>query len=152
MNEELETKSPATAAERRWYSVAEAAEYLGISEPTIFRWMREGTLSFYKVGGSTRFDKESLDAVIEKSTGSKEAESAAGRCASCGHSILIEGRLRGAGNLYFKPDKTKFWVLEESLIETRARVCPACGYIQLHADAAKLRKLMPPKKTAEREQ
>lgn len=129
--------------QRDWYSIAEAAEYLGISQPTLFRWMKQGLVSFYKVGGSTRFAREGLDAVIEKTTGQKEAEAAAGRCAACGHSVLAEGQLRGAGRLYFKPDKTRFWVLAESMVPTRAKVCTACGFIQLHADVVKLGKLSP---------
>jgi excisionase family DNA binding protein len=130
-------------APNRWYTVSEAAEYLGVSEPTIFRWMREGRLSFYKVGGSTRFSREGLDALIEKTTGSKEAESAAGRCAACGHSVLVEGGVQGAGRIYFHPDKTRFWVFAESLVPIRARVCTACGHIQLQADTAKLKRLLP---------
>lgn len=129
--------------EKRWYSIREAAEYLEISEPTIFRWMKDGILSFYKVGGSTRFSKEGLDAVIEKTTGLKEAEAVMGRCAACGHSGLMEGRVQGAGRLYFKPDKTKFWTFEESLVPIKARVCPACGCVQISADTTTLRKLAP---------
>ncbi len=68
---------------KRWFTIKEAADYLGISQPTLFRWMKEGTLSFYKVGGATRFSQEGLDAVIEKSTGEKEAQQAAGRCVAC---------------------------------------------------------------------
>ncbi len=41
-------------ARKKWFSVKEAAAYLGKSEPTIFRWMKDGTLSFYKVGRATR--------------------------------------------------------------------------------------------------
>jgi excisionase family DNA binding protein len=126
---------------KEWYSVQEASEYLGVSQPTIFRWMRQGTLSFYKVGSSTRFSKEGLDALIEKTTGQREAEAVAGRCAACGHSILVEGQLQGTGRLYFRPLKTKFWVLSEGLVPTRSRVCAACGYIQLHADTRKLHQL-----------
>lgn len=127
---------------RRWYTVPDAAEYLGVSQPTIFRWMKDGMLSFYKIGGSTRFLQDGLDAVIEKTTGSKEAEAAANRCAACGHSVLVQGRLRGTGRLYFQPDRTRFWVFEESMVPTKARVCAACGYIQVHADTAKLNRLM----------
>lgn len=130
-----------SSAEPRWYTTSEAAVYLGVSQPTIFRWMKEGTLSFYRIGGSTRFSREGLDAVIEKTTGLKEAEAAAGRCAACGHNVLIHGALQGTGKLYFKPDKTKFWVLADSLVGLDARVCAACGYVQLHADVAKLKKL-----------
>lgn len=143
MSEETETIRSDEAAGGRWYSVRRAAEYLGVSQPTIFRWMKEGTLSFYKVGGSTRFSQEGLDAVIEKTTGRKEAEAAAGRCAACGHNLLVEGDLQGTGRLYFKPDKTKFWVLADSLVGLRARVCTACGFLQLHADVGKLRRLKP---------
>ena len=121
-----------------WYSVKEAAEYLGVSKPTIFRWMRDGLLSFYKVGGSTRVSPEGLAAVIEKTTGTKEAEAAPRRCASCGHGIMVQGRLRGTGRLYFKPDHTRFWTLADSMVGTRAGACAACGFIQLHADVEKL--------------
>lgn len=128
---------------KEWYTVAEAAEYLQVSQPTIFRWMKDATLSFYKLGGKTRFSREGLDAVIEKTTGRKEAQAAHGRCASCGHTNLLAGRLQGAGKLYFKPDKTKFWVFDHSLVPTSARVCPACGHLQLHADTGKLGRLRP---------
>jgi excisionase family DNA binding protein len=131
------------AEQAKWYSIRDAAEYLGVSQPTIFRWMKDGLLSFYKVGGSTRFSKDSLDVVIEKTTGRKEAEAAAGRCASCGHGVLIDGRVQGTGRLYFKPDKTRFWTFEESLVPTRARMCAACGYLQVHADTSKLSRLLP---------
>ena len=125
----------------KWYNVKEAAEYLGVSQPTIFRWMKDEVLSFYKVGGSTRFSQEGLDALIEKSTGAKEAEQVMGRCVACGNNVLVEGRLQGAGKLYFKPSKTAFWTLHESLVPTRARVCAACGYLHHFADTEKLKAL-----------
>ena len=134
------------AVETDWFSIREAAEYLKVSQPTIFRWMKDGVLSFYKVGGATRFSREGLEAVIEKTVGKKEAEAASGRCASCGHGVLVPGRVQGTGLLYFKPEKTKFWTFEESLISTRAHMCTACGYLQLHADTAKLGRLTPPEK------
>lgn len=124
-----------------WFTVEEAAGYLGVSVPTVFRWMKAGTLSFYKMGGATRFSKEGLDAVVEKTTGRKEAEAAAGKCASCGHGVLVPGRLQGTGRLYFKPEKAKFWVWSESMVETHAKVCAACGFVQIHADAEKLGRL-----------
>ena len=127
---------------KEWYTVKGAAEYLGVSEPTVFRWMKIGTLSFFKVGGATRFSEEGLKAVIEKRTGTAEAEAAAGRCASCGHAELIGGRLRGAGLVYFQPDTTRFWVLDDSFIGTEARMCPACGYIQVHGEVGKLARLV----------
>jgi len=138
--------APSPAAEekeKQWYSIRDAAEYLGVSEPTIYRWMKDQTLSFYKIGGSTRFSREGLDAVIEKTTGRKEAEATAGRCASCGHGVLIDGRMQGTGRLYFKPDRTKFWVFADSMVGLRAKVCAACGFVQIHADTSKLTKLKP---------
>ena len=142
-DEKARSGEQAGGQDKRWYSIPEAAEYLEVSEPTLFRWMRDGALSFYKIGGSTRFSKEGLDAVIEKTTGLKEAVAVAGHCAACGHSGLAEGRVQGAGRLYFKPDSTKFWTFKESLVPLKARVCPACGYVQLNADAEKLRTLAP---------
>ena len=140
MTRETETSS---VTGDTWYSIQEAAEYLDVSQPTIFRWMKQGLLSFYKVGASTRFSREGLDAVIEKSTGLREAEMAAGRCASCGHSVLVEGKLQGTGGLFFRPDKTRFWVWSEALVPTRSRMCVACGYIQIHADTKKMKRLQP---------
>ncbi len=128
-------------ARKKWFSVKEAAAYLGKSEPTIFRWMKDGTLSFYKVGRATRFSKESLDAVIEKTTGSREAEGVLARCAACGHSGMMDGQLQSTGRIYFHPDKTRFWTLSDSMVRVRAKACPACGFIQLHADTGKLGRL-----------
>lgn len=126
----------------RWYTVAEASAYLGVSQPTIFRWMKQGTISFNKIGSSTRFSRENLDSVIEKSVGQKEASASSSKCASCGHKELIDGQLQGLGKLYFRPAKARFWSLEEALVPTRCRVCAACGYIQIHADAEKARRLV----------
>ncbi len=128
---------------RRWYTIPEAAEYLGVSEPTIFRWMKNNQLSFYKVGGSTRFTREGLDAAIEKTTGQWEAEAVSGRCTSCGHTVLVEGRIQTSGRIYFHPEKTRFWTFQQSAVPTQAKVCAACGYIHLFADANKLTRLVP---------
>ena len=138
-NGEDARRSPAQG----WFTVKEAADYLGVSEPTIFRWMKQGLLSFYKIGGSTRFSREGLEALIEKTTGSKEAEAARNRCAACGHNQLVQGTMQGFGRLYFRPDETRFWTLEEGLVPLRATVCPACGFVQVHAATDKLRRLMP---------
>ena len=127
---------------RDWYSIPEAAEFLGVSQPTIFRWMKQGLLSFYKVGNATRFTRENLSAVVEKMTGKKEAEAVATRCTACGHAHVIPGRLQGTGRLYFHPDRTRFWTLDESMVPTRVVVCTACGYVQMHVDADHLRRLL----------
>src|SRR5262245_32333444 len=48
-------EQPQAAKKTKWYSIREAAEYLDVGEPTIYRWMREGKITFRKVGDSTRF-------------------------------------------------------------------------------------------------
>ena len=64
----------AETPEKDWFTIQEAAGYLNISEPTVYRWMKEGKLSFYKVGDSTRFKKENLEMVYEKHTSEREAQ------------------------------------------------------------------------------
>jgi excisionase family DNA binding protein len=125
-----------------WLSIPEACDYLKISEQTLFRWMRTGKVSFYKVGKSTRFKKEILDLAVEKVVGKPEGEVLSERCAVCGHSRLIEGKVTSTGNIYFKPAKTKFLVWSDSTVQVRARCCPACGHIQMRADTAKLNRLL----------
>lgn len=132
-----------SGADSDWLSTKDAASYLEISEPTLFRWMKEGLVSFYKVGRATRFKRASLDAVIEKRTGSKEAEAARKRCAACGHAVLVDGRIQGTGRLYFRPLKTRFWTFQEAMVPTIAHVCTSCGYVQLHVETEKLHKLLP---------
>jgi len=126
----------------RWLTIPEAAKYLGVSEPTIYRWMRQGILTYFKVGGGTRFTVECLDAVVEKSTGRREGEQAQGRCAVCGDSRPVPGRLQAVGRLYFRPHRTRFWVLEEALVPVEARTCLVCGHVQMQADLEKLGRLL----------
>ena len=134
MPESIETEA--------WMTVKQAARYLGVSEPTIFRWMREGTLSFFKIGGATRFRRENLDLVARKVTGKDEGEQRAARCAVCGHGFLLPGNVRSTGKIYFTPKKTKFFVLSESMVDVEAQACPVCGHVEMFADTAKLETLM----------
>jgi excisionase family DNA binding protein len=48
-------KSNETPTKVKWSSIREAAEYLDVGEPPLYRWMREGKTPFRKVGDSTRF-------------------------------------------------------------------------------------------------
>lgn len=123
-----------------WFTAKQAAGYLGVSEPTIFRWMREGRLSYFKLGGATRFRRENLDLVARKVTGREEGSQRAERCAVCGHGFLLPGHLRGF--VYFQPDRTKFLVLDDSMVGLEAHACPVCGHVQVFTDADKLRRLM----------
>ncbi len=128
---------------KEWYSLDEACEYLGISKPTIFRWMKAGRISYFKVGNSTRFKKENMDMVAEKKVSEHEGELSARKCAVCGNSDLIEGRIQSTGKIYFKPKKTKFLTMSDPYINVNANVCSVCGHIQLMAETEKLNKLRP---------
>jgi len=127
-----------TAKKTRWYSIREAAEYLDVGEPTLYRWMREGKITFRKVGDSTRFWQEDLDSVMQVFHSAKDLDKAREVCPVCRHDELVEGKVRGAGLVYFVPKKTKFWTLKDSFIETVARMCPRCGTIAWFGDTAKL--------------
>ncbi len=128
--------------------ISEACEYLQISEQTMFRWMREGKISYFKIGKSTRFQVADLDRLVERVVGKPEGEALAQRCAVCGNTRLVTGTLSALGEVAFKPEKTKFWVWEDSSVPVFARCCPACGHVQLQADIGKLQKLQPPAKDA----
>ena len=130
-----------------WYSIREAAEYLDVGEPTLYRWMKEGKITYRKVGDSTRFWQEDLDAVMEVFHSAKDLDKAREVCPVCRHDELVEGKVRGAGMVYFVPKKTKFWTLKDSFIETTARMCTRCGTIAWFGNIEKLAQLrvQPPK-------
>ena len=48
----------ATVTKQKWYSIREAAEYLDVGEPTLYRWMREGKITYRKVGDSRQHHDE----------------------------------------------------------------------------------------------
>lgn len=125
----------------KWFSIREAAEYLDIGEPTLYRWMREGKITFRKVGDSTRFWQEDLDSVMQVFHSAKDIEKAREVCPICRHDQLVEGKVRGAGLVYFVPKKTKFWTLRDSFIDTTAWMCARCGAIAWFGDIKKLEKL-----------
>ncbi len=127
-----------TQAKQKWYSIREAAEYLDIGEPTLYRWMRDGKITYRKVGDSTRFWQEDLDSVMEVFHSEKDADKAREICPVCHHNELCEGRVRSTGLNYFSPRKTRFWTLKDSFIQTQARMCTRCGAIVWFGDAAKL--------------
>lgn len=130
----------------KWYSISEAAEYLDVGEPTLYRWMRDGKITYRKVGDSTRFWQEDLDAVMQIFRSPQDAEKVRETCPVCRHNELVEGRVRGAGLVYFVPKKTKFWSLKDSFVETNARMCARCGAISWFGDTGKLSRLRIPAK------
>jgi len=134
-----------TRAEEQWLTIKEASKYLKVSQQTIFRWMRSGKVSFFKIGKATRFRRSNLDMLAEKVTSDAEGELAATKCVSCGNSQLIDGVIRSTGRVYFQPRRTRFFLLMDSWTRIEAKTCPACGHIQLFADTAKLDRLLPDK-------
>jgi predicted nucleic-acid-binding Zn-ribbon protein len=64
------------------------------------------------------------------------------RCLWCESERLEDGKLEGTGRIYFKPQNARFFVMTTSEVDLRARVCVDCGYIDLYADTAKLKKLL----------
>jgi excisionase family DNA binding protein len=134
--------SKQTQTKTKWFSIGEAAEYLDVGEPTLYRWMREGKITYRKVGDSTRFWQEDLDAVMQVFRSANDAAKAREVCPICRHDQLIEGKVRGTGLVYFVPKKTKFWTLRDSFIETTARMCTRCGSIVWSGDTQKLDKLL----------
>ena len=130
-----------SASSHRCYSIREAAEYLDVGEPTLYRWMREGKITYRKVGDSTRFWQEDLDSVMQVFHSAKNLDKAREVCPVCRHEGLLEGKVRSTGLNYFAPGKTKFWTLKDSFVETKARMCMRCGAIVWFGDSAKLARL-----------
>lgn len=50
---------------RTWLSPKQAAEYLDVSESTIYRLTKAGKLKAYKIGGLRRYRRDELDAALE---------------------------------------------------------------------------------------
>lgn len=124
-----------------WYTIKEAAIYLSIGEPTLYRWMRDNKITFRKIGDSTRFLKEDLDAFVEVFPSSKDIETAKEMCSICHSKELVSGVFRTTGLNYFLPNDTKFWSLKDSNIKTTAKMCSICGHINLFGDIEKLEKI-----------
>lgn len=136
------TAQAEAANKRRWYSIREAAEYLDVGEPTLYRWMREGKITYRKVGDSTRFWQEDLDSVMQVFHSARDVEKAREVCPVCRGEELSEGNVRGTGLNYFVPTKTKFWTLKGSFVSTRARMCLRCGAVVWFGDTAQLTALL----------
>jgi excisionase family DNA binding protein len=131
-----------TIAPPPWFSIKQAAEYLDIGEPTLYRWMKEGSITFRKVGDSTRFLKEDLDNAVQVHWSKHETERVRATCPVCHHDELVEGHLQSTGKIYFRPKHAKFWTLKDSNIETTARMCQRCGAVSWYGDVEKLNTLV----------
>jgi excisionase family DNA binding protein len=125
-----------------WFSIKEAAQYLDIGEPTLYRWMREGQITFRKVGDSTRFLQEDLDSAIKVFRSKRDAEKIRGKCPACHEEGLVQGVVQSTGRLYFKLKEAKFWTLKENAVTTEARLCRRCGAISFYGDLALVEELL----------
>lgn len=49
-----------------WLTLDQAAEYLQVTKPTLYRWMKQGKLPFYQPAGTgyRRFKRADLDALM----------------------------------------------------------------------------------------
>lgn len=126
-----------------WFSIKEAADYLEVKEPTIYRWMREKKLTFRKVGDSTRFLQSDLDAMIQVHPAEGDVSRAREFCPVCHSTELAAGKLRSTGLLYFHPEKTKFWTFRDSSIPVASRMCTSCGAIFQFGDTEGLNRIKP---------
>jgi excisionase family DNA binding protein len=129
-----------------WLTTKDACAYLKVSQMTIFRWMKSGKLAHYKIGNALRFKQEDLDALANKV---QSDHSPTIRCKICGGEEMVEGRLQSTGRVSFKPNKTKFWVFEESHVPVTTKMCTSCGHLELFADTEKMSRLSPEAKTTE---
>jgi excisionase family DNA binding protein len=133
--------NPPADAPPKWFSIAEAAQYLDIGEPTLYRWMRDGKITYRKVGDSTRFWKQDLDSVMEVRHSDKDLEQVGAVCPACHSPELVEGTVQSSGLNYFKPRKTKFWTFKTSNVDTEAWMCARCGCVTWFGDVEKLASL-----------
>ncbi len=126
----------------KWFTIKEAAKYLSIGEPTLYRWMRDGKITFRKVGDSTRFLLEDLDSFVQIFPSKKDAEKVKERCFVCHSTDIVKGIFRTTGLNYFRPHKSKSWAIKDANIKTHAMICVHCGAISLFADKEKMQSLM----------
>ena len=140
MTESEELRS--AVAKPHWFGIKEAADYLDIGEPTLYRWMRENQITFRKVGDSTRFLQEDLDSAIKVFRSKRDLEKVRGVCPLCSGEDLVEGFVQSTGRLYFKLKEAKFWTLKENSVPTSARLCRRCGGISFFGDLAVVEELI----------
>ena len=138
----MDERVTTTAGGPAWLSIREAAEYLQIGEPTLYRWMRDKKITFRKVGDSTRFLREDLDSFVQVFHSEREADGVKERCPLCNNPEFVEGRVRSTGLIYFQPKRAKFWTLKDSNITVAARMCSSCGAVFMFGDTSKLRSIV----------
>ena len=131
-----------TKENTKWYTIKEAAKYLSIGEPTLYRWMRDDKITFRKIGDSTRFLREDLDSFVQVFPSEKDLEKVKKICPVCHSNEVVQGIFRTTGLNYFKPVKSKFWSMKDSNIKTHAVMCLKCGVITHFGDVKKMNSLL----------
>ncbi len=63
-----------TIIEKKYLKVAEVAEYLGLTESGIRKWIRLGIIPFRKINGAIRFDIEIIDHWINSQGGPRNGK------------------------------------------------------------------------------
>ena len=59
---------PAASGEPEWFTLGQAARYLGVAQSTIRKWSDDGRVrAFYTPGGHRRYRRADLDAFLERS-------------------------------------------------------------------------------------
>lgn len=48
----------------RWFSLAEIAEYLGVSRDSVYRWVEDRAMPAHKVGRQWKFKTDEVDAWV----------------------------------------------------------------------------------------
>src|SRR4051794_5262184 len=104
--------SPVEAAKPRWYSIQEAAAFLEITEPTLYRWMREKKITYRKVGDSTGFWREDLDAVMQVFNSERSVKEARKVCPICRSDEVDECIYSSPGLTFLQPMKTQLGALK----------------------------------------
>jgi excisionase family DNA binding protein len=62
------------AMTKRWMSVSEIAEYLGVAAITIYRWLEKGQIPAHRIGKQWRFNQDSVDSWVESGNAAISSE------------------------------------------------------------------------------
>src|SRR5215204_2865599 len=85
--------------EKKLMSVGQVAEYLGVHEQTVRRWVHLGELPAVKAGRQFRIDPEDVRRFASPTITKIKAEGPITRVNARGHSVLADGRkLKNARN------------------------------------------------------
>lgn len=79
-----------SASKGDFYSISQAARYLGVNPSTIWRWIEAERLQAYRVGPRTiRIKKDDLDQIIRPTAAAKRKEETMNEFASSSASLAI---------------------------------------------------------------